>query len=86
MFKAIIKPVFLFVITVFSVSTLQWCCIQFMAHFCHELTLWGLVKNIFTLGSPICNFVNHIQIKLTDHYILIWVTAISVIISYIKCQ
>jgi len=38
--------------------------------------------NLFSLGSPVCHFVNHVQMKLTENYIFIWSCAATSCITY----
>ena len=79
----IIKAFLIFLVTVFSLSTFQWLCVQFLNYFCYDFTLFGIIKNMFTLGSPICNTLNHIQLQLMDNYVLVWVGSVTLFISFV---
>ena len=83
MFKKLLKPILIFALSIVSVSTIQWLCIQLLATYCSYWTLAGPIMNIFNLGSPVCHFINHVQIKLTENYIFIWSCAATSCITYI---
>jgi len=81
--SSIIYPVLIFASTIFTISSIQWIAMKFIVNFCYDDSLWGLFTNMFTLGSPICLFVNNIQIMLTNHYIIVWTGAAAAVITYI---
>jgi hypothetical protein len=64
-----------FLLVILAVSTVQWTAVQFMATYCSTWGWLGPVKNMLTLGSPVCHFVNKLQMGLADHYVTIWVSA-----------
>ena len=70
-----LRPLGWFLLTVLAVSTIQWTCVQFMATYCSTWGWWGPANNLLTLGSPVCHFVNKLQMGLADHYVTIWVSA-----------
>ena len=74
--KAQMHSVGWFLLTVFSVSTIQWTCVQFMATFCSTWGWFGPITNMVTLGSPVCHTVNKVQIGLAEHYMTIWISAV----------
>ena len=76
-------PVCVFILTIFSISTMNWLCIQFLAHHCATSGFIGLIKNILNLGSPVCMFVNHLQITLADYYIFIWSSSLTICITWV---
>ena len=82
MITSIVKSFFVFLGTIFTISTIQWLSIEFYTYFCHDNTLLGFVKNMFYMGSPVCVFVNNIQTALMNHYILIWAGAATSIIAF----
>lgn len=77
------KPIGFFLLTVLMVSTVQWLMIQFMATYCSPWGWLGPFTNLFSLGSPVCSFVNHVQLILADYYITIWVGAAGTCIGFI---
>lgn len=80
------KPLFGFLITILSISTLNWIGIQFVATYCATWEWMGLIKNMLYLGSPVCMYVNHMQVKLAEYYIYIWTTAGAATISCITTR
>jgi len=74
-----------FVGIIFLTSSLHWICIQIYISNCVENSLFGLMTNAFTLGSPFCQFINYTQFELSKHYITIWTgSAISLITWFIS--
>tara|TARA_B100000408_G_C10300029_1_gene224109 strand:+ start:1162 stop:1461 length:300 start_codon:yes stop_codon:yes gene_type:complete len=80
--KNFLKPISVFFLSILTVSTVQWLSIQFLATYCSYWSLAGPFMNIFSLGSPVCHFVNHIQLKLSENYIFIWSCAATSCITY----
>ena len=68
-----------FVVTVVSLSSVQWAAMQFLATYCSQWSWMGPVVNLFSLGSPICHFVNRFQLSLADHYVTVWGGALAVV-------
>lgn len=81
--KVLIKPILLFIITILGVSFGNWFCIQFMARYCAPWSLLGPLINIMSLGSPVCQFINNIQIGLANYYITIWASAATTTVIWI---
>ena len=71
-FKFIILPFINFLSTILIISTIQWASIQFLANYCSTSGWLGPIYNLFSLGSPLCHFVNNVQIALSQQYINIW--------------
>ena len=80
--KNFLKPILFFLLSIFTVSTIQWLSIQFLATYCSYWTLAGPFMNLFSLGSPVCHFVNHVQMKLAENYIFLWSCAATSCITY----
>ena len=87
---SIMKIVLIFISTMFIVSSLQWGAVQIYASQCIRSGFWGLLTNPITLGSPFCQFTNHVQIALADYYITIWASAAASSITWLtatsKCK
>jgi len=90
MFKKMIgastKPIRYFILTIFSISTLNWIGIQFLANYCTSFSLFGPIKNIFSMSSPLCMYVNHTQLFLADYYIIIWKSVTFATIAWISSR
>ena len=82
-YKEIYKVLSLFILSIVGVSTLQWVCIQIIASYCAPWGWMGPIKNIMSLGSPVCQFLNHVQVGLGDYYIAVWASAATAGIAYI---
>ena len=90
MFKNVIvlalKSIGVFLLMAIILSTLNWAGIQFLATHCATWSLLGPIKNLLNLGSPLCMFVNHVQVAVADYYITIWVAAASSTITWIAVR
>jgi len=53
---------------------------------CAPQTLTGLLNSFFTLGSPLCQFINYLQFELAKNYITIWTTAGVAVMGYITSK
>ena len=84
MFKLIFiqNPIILFIYSILTISTLQWFSIRFMASYCAMPGVIGLLFNMMSLGSPICLFVNTLQYTMSTHYLTLWATAATSILTY----
>ena len=82
--RILMKPVLIFMATMTIVSTLQWGAVKFYAAQCASDGWWGLLTNPLTLGSPMCQFINHVQIALADYYVTIWASAATASIAWVS--
>lgn len=77
--NVIYKPIIYFIMSVGILSITHWGLINIFITFCCNLGIKGIFQNIITLGSPICQLINHVQYLLTTTYIkLIASTAIAI--------
>ncbi len=79
-------PILLFAATILIVSFSNWFCIQFLANYCAPWGWVGPLINIMSLGSPVCQFVNHIQFELSNYYITIWASAATTTFFWISSR
>lgn len=86
LFNASTKPVGIFLLTILAISTLNWAGIHFMATHCATWGWLGPFRNLLSLGSPVCMFVNHVQVALADYYITIWASAATATIAWITAR
>lgn len=87
-FKDFILIILKFGMVVMSTSCIQWLLVKIYVTYCVTLSWFGAFTNIFSLGSPFCQFINYSQFELAKHYITIWasagIAAIAWFISKIK--
>ena len=82
--KTLSKPIFIFLATMFIVSSVQWASIRIYASQCAGYGWYGFLTNALTLGSPMCQFINHVQIALADYYVTIWASAATAVITWVS--
>ena len=59
---------------ILAISIIHWMSFQLLAISCHPQTWYGMVTNLFTLGSPMCTTLNKIQMSLSDTYTNLWIS------------
>ena len=82
----IAKAVATFLIIIVLPSTIHWSLHGLNTMWCAPQNLKGMINTFFTLGSPLCQFINFIQFELSKHYITIWTAAGVAIIGYIATK
>ena len=80
------KVIITFLLMVLLTSTLHWTLHVLYSMWCAPHTVKGLLNSFFTLGSPLCQFINHIQFELAKNYITIWTTAGVAVMGYITSK
>lgn len=84
---ALIKhPVGLFVSIAFATVFAHWALVQLYSTFCAPWGFLGPFKLFITLGSPMCHFINIIQVELAKHYITIWLSAGAACVAWIASK
>ena len=86
MLSLIKTPVGLFVSIAFATVFTHWTLVQLYSSFCAPWGLLGPFKLFITLGSPMCHFINIIQVELAKHYITIWLSAGAACIAWIASK
>lgn len=51
------------------ISFIHWLIVTIYNIWCHDSSYWGIVNNIFKVGSPICITLNKLQLALSENYI-----------------
>ena len=69
MMNEISKVIITFLIIVLLTSTIHWALHVLYSMWCAPHTLTGLLNSFFTLGSPLCQFINYLQFELAKNYI-----------------
>jgi len=80
------RAVITFLVLVLLTSTIHWSLHVLYSMWCAPNTIEGLLSSFFTLGSPLCQFINYVQFELSKHYITIWTTAGVALIGYITSK
>ena len=86
MMNEISKEIITFLIIVLLTSTIHWALHVLYSMWCAPHTLTGLLNSFFTLGSPLCQFINYLQFELAKNYITIWTTAGVAVMGYITSK
>lgn len=84
MIKKLLKPVFIFILTVYLLSTISWIIGVFHYYTCTPFTAWGWVLSPLKMGSPVCQFMNFIQYELGKYYVALWISSGVSLIAYFK--
>lgn len=86
MLTLIKHPVGLFISIAFATVFTHWVLVQLYSTFCAPWGFLGPFKLFITLGSPMCHFINIIQVELAKHYITIWLSAGAACVAWIASK
>jgi hypothetical protein len=76
-------PISIFIAIVISTVFMHWSLVQIYATYCAPWGWLGPFQSFITMGSPMCHFINIIQVELAKHYITIWISAGTTVIAWI---
>lgn len=79
----ILKPFIKFMFTIFAVSFMHWVLVRIMSSYCSPPGFLGPFVNMVTMGSPICQSINNLQLNLTNYYIIVLGTAMTMLCNWI---
>ena len=77
-----LKTIIIFLMSIILISTIQWILIQFLANYCAPYSIMGPIYNIINLGSPMCYFINRVQLSLSEYYISLWASTGLAVIAW----
>jgi len=80
--SSVFKTISTFLMSIVLISTIQWILIQFLANYCAPYSIMGPIYNLINLGSPLCYFVNRVQLSLSEYYITLWASTGLVVIAW----
>ena len=64
-----------FVGLIIGLALSHWVIFNVYNYFCNDFSLFGVFKNFFMMGSPVCQFFNTIQYEISRQYVNIWLAA-----------
>ena len=67
--KSCCKSSIIFVGTLFLISLVQWLIVLVYHTYCLDRTFYGFITNMVTIGGPLCQALNRIQLTLSENYI-----------------
>lgn len=79
---SVFKIILQFMSVILLTSLAHWSLVLIYTTYCFGTGFIGAAKNILTLGSPFCQFVNYVQFELSKHYITIWASAAVGVIAW----
>ena len=68
-----------FVGLIIGLALSHWVIFNVYNYFCNDFSLFGVFKNFFMMGSPVCQFFNTIQYEISRQYVNIWLAGAAVI-------
>ena len=80
------KPVGMFLLTILGLSFSHWGLVQFYATNCAPWSWTGPLTSVISLGSPVCQFTNHLQVAIANYYVTIWAASAGACIVWIATQ
>ena len=79
----ILKIGLTFILVIIVTSVLQWSALAIYNIWCSPTSVSGFITHLFTLASPLCQFINTVQYELSKKYISLWAGAAVAITSFI---
>ena len=79
----LIKPIGWFAFSALLMTALYWGIVRFISEYCAPNGLYGLFATAFTMGSPFCQALTHLLVKLSDYYLILWSSATSAFITFV---
>ena len=79
--KNFIYKLLYIIIGCFTITMINWLIVRFVATYCYPSGLFGPVISLFTIGSPICHTLTLLQNRLTEQYVLIITSIVTLIIA-----
>ena len=70
-----------FALTLLLISC-HWVLVHTYATYCAPPGIQGLLLTWFTTGSPVCQFLNHLQVALGNNFVSAWDTATTTTILW----
>ena len=64
----------------------HWILIRSYATYCAPPGFGGLVYTWFSTGSPVCQFINHLQIGLANNFVGIWAAAAAAMVLWVASR
>ena len=77
-----IKILLKFFCLILLINLSHYILISIYTTYCYTYSWYGALRNMLTLGSPFCHFVNYTKFELSKHYITIWSSAAIAIIAW----
>lgn len=85
-YMVVLKPVEVFVLSWFGLLFIQWCIIKLYITICMDTSLWGIITNAASMGSPLCHFINTVQYEITKNYIMLCGAGATVTTTWIMAK
>ena len=85
-YQVVLKPLGVFVISWVGLLFIQWCIIKLYITICMDTSLWGILTNAASMGSPLCHFINSVHYEIIKNYIMLWGTAATITTTWIMAK
>ena len=64
----------------------HWILIRSYANYCAPPGFSGLIYTWFSTGSPVCQFINHLQVGLANNFVGVWAAAAAAMVLWIASR
>jgi hypothetical protein len=78
-----VRPVMWFISSAFIMTALYWSIVRFVAIYCAPSGLYGLFSSAFTIGSPFCQALTQLMVKISDYYLILWTSVTTAFATWI---
>ena len=84
--RSTLKTVLPFLGLTILLASSHWILIRSYATYCAPPGVYGLVYTWFSTGSPVCQFINHLQVGLANNFVGIWGAAAAAMVLWVASQ
>ena len=84
--KSTLNSVLPFLGLTILLASSHWFLIRSYAAYCAPPGVTGLIYTWFSTGSPVCQFINHLQVGLANNFVGIWAAAAAAMVLWIASR
>lgn len=71
-----VKPIGKFAAIIVFLTFIHWSLVTLYISWCYDSSFYGIIRNIFTISSPICTSINKLQVFLSENFVGFFVNSV----------
>lgn len=79
---SVLRPILWFMFTIFTMTTVYWGLVRFIAFYCAPDGIYGIMMTAFAMGSPFCHAFTQILGKISEYYLVVWGSIVASFITW----
>lgn len=77
------QPIIWFVFSAFIMTALYWSIVRFVAIYCAPSGIYGFFSTAFIMGSPFCQSLTLLMVKISEYYLILWSSVTSAFVTWV---